>query len=212
MAHKVLVGGTAYDILGGKTMVAGTNYNISKGRTLVGGTGYDISFNQTWEKWDVATTYNCYETDSGENAYIAIPKLYGVSASGVYHLYYSAERPSLNSSGSGNIWDGMTEVFESKPENYPYTAPSKGYFCVYNGWGSHILAKIFLVESGTVFSVDENDASYVYCDRANIIKQITPHKEEIYSKGSTLIETVTAPADTYPANGKSGDYWYVLKS
>lgn len=44
MAHKTLVGGTAYDISGGKTLVGGTGYSISKGRTLVGGTGYDINF------------------------------------------------------------------------------------------------------------------------------------------------------------------------
>lgn len=44
MAHKTKVGGTAYDISGGRTLVGGTGYSISKGRTLVGGTGYDISF------------------------------------------------------------------------------------------------------------------------------------------------------------------------
>ena len=44
MAHKTLIGGTAYSINGGKCMVSGTTYNISSGRTLVSGTGYDISF------------------------------------------------------------------------------------------------------------------------------------------------------------------------
>ena len=42
--HKTLVGGTAYEVKGGKCMVDGTVYNILKGRTLVGGTGYDITF------------------------------------------------------------------------------------------------------------------------------------------------------------------------
>lgn len=42
MAHKTLVGGTAYNITGGKSMVSGTVYNIANGKTLVGGTGYDI--------------------------------------------------------------------------------------------------------------------------------------------------------------------------
>lgn len=42
--HKTLIGGTAYDISGGRTLVGGTGYSISKGRTLVGGTGYDIAF------------------------------------------------------------------------------------------------------------------------------------------------------------------------
>lgn len=44
MAHKTLVGGTAYDITGGKCLVDGTGYSIKKGRTLVGGTGYDVNF------------------------------------------------------------------------------------------------------------------------------------------------------------------------
>lgn len=44
MAHKTLVGGTAYNISGGKSMVSGTVYNITGGKTLVGGTGYNIGF------------------------------------------------------------------------------------------------------------------------------------------------------------------------
>ena len=44
MAHKALVGGTAYNITGGKSMVSGTVYNIAKGRTLIDGTGYNINF------------------------------------------------------------------------------------------------------------------------------------------------------------------------
>ena len=44
MAHKTLIGGTAYNIVGGKSLVSGTAYNIKKGRTLVDGTGYNINF------------------------------------------------------------------------------------------------------------------------------------------------------------------------
>ena len=47
MAHKTLVGGTAYEIGGGRTLVGGTGYSIDKGRTLVDGTAYDISFGTT---------------------------------------------------------------------------------------------------------------------------------------------------------------------
>mgnify|MGYP004573098153 CR=1 FL=1 len=59
MAHKALIGGTGYGIVGGRTLIGGTGYGISKGRTLVGGTGYDITFapsydpvfaNKTWEQ------------------------------------------------------------------------------------------------------------------------------------------------------------------
>lgn len=44
MAHKTLIGGTAYEVSGGKTLIGGTAYSIKGGRALIGGTGYDISF------------------------------------------------------------------------------------------------------------------------------------------------------------------------
>lgn len=42
--HKTLIGGTGYEISGGRTLVDGTGYSIQKGRTLINGTGYDITF------------------------------------------------------------------------------------------------------------------------------------------------------------------------
>lgn len=44
MAHRILIGGTTYEIAGGKTLVNGSGYNIASGKTLVNGTAYDISF------------------------------------------------------------------------------------------------------------------------------------------------------------------------
>lgn len=44
MAHKTLIGGTAYEVTGGRTLVSGTGYDIAIGKTLVGGTGYDVPF------------------------------------------------------------------------------------------------------------------------------------------------------------------------
>jgi hypothetical protein len=44
MAHKTLIGGTAYEIKGGKTLVNGTVYEVKGGKTLVGGTTYSIPF------------------------------------------------------------------------------------------------------------------------------------------------------------------------
>lgn len=57
MAHKTLVGGTAYNVSGGKSMVSGTVYNIANGKTLVGGTGYDISFGPSFVS-DVSAILN----------------------------------------------------------------------------------------------------------------------------------------------------------
>lgn len=44
MSHKTLIGGTAYNITGGKTLVNGTGYSIKSGTTLVNGTAYSINF------------------------------------------------------------------------------------------------------------------------------------------------------------------------
>lgn len=44
MANKTLVGGTAYEVKGGRCLVDGTAYSILKGRTLVDGTGYGVNF------------------------------------------------------------------------------------------------------------------------------------------------------------------------
>lgn len=44
MAHKTLIGGTAYEISGGKTLVGGTAYSIKNGKTLIGGTAYEMGF------------------------------------------------------------------------------------------------------------------------------------------------------------------------
>lgn len=44
MAHKTLIGGTAYEITGGKTLVDGTAYSIKNGKTLVDGTVYEVGF------------------------------------------------------------------------------------------------------------------------------------------------------------------------
>lgn len=46
MAHKTLIGGTAYEISGGRTLVGGTGYSIEKGKTLVAGTVREIPIEQ----------------------------------------------------------------------------------------------------------------------------------------------------------------------
>ena len=44
MAHRNMVGGTAYDTTGGRTLVDGTVYGIQKGKTMVDGTVREIAF------------------------------------------------------------------------------------------------------------------------------------------------------------------------
>ena len=47
MAHKTLIGGTAYEISGGRTLINGTAYSIKNGKTLAGGTAYEVGFTET---------------------------------------------------------------------------------------------------------------------------------------------------------------------
>lgn len=44
MAHKTLIGGTAYEIKGGRDLIGGTGYAKKKGKTLVNGTAYEVAF------------------------------------------------------------------------------------------------------------------------------------------------------------------------
>lgn len=65
MAHKTLIGGTAYEIKGGNCLVDGTGYAIQKGRTLVDGTGYDISFASGVALADIAEGEVVYLNENG---------------------------------------------------------------------------------------------------------------------------------------------------
>lgn len=44
MAHKTLIGGTAYTIKGGKDLIDGTSYAKKQGKALVAGTAQTIAF------------------------------------------------------------------------------------------------------------------------------------------------------------------------
>ena len=66
MAHKTLVGGTAYEISGGKTMVGGTVYDIAGGKTMVDGTVYEIAFAPS------TITVNITGSGSSQYAYVTV--------------------------------------------------------------------------------------------------------------------------------------------
>ncbi len=46
MAHKTLIGGTAYDVKGGRDLIGGTGYAKKNGKALINGTAYDIPFSK----------------------------------------------------------------------------------------------------------------------------------------------------------------------
>lgn len=223
MAQRVLINGTAYDILSGKAMVAGTNYNINKGRTLVGGTGYDVNLNlQTWEKWDLVTTPMACSYYANPTAIYPDNDVYRVY--GVSQLCYFATMPTFNDSGSGVVWNGSSTVTNLKSTDFPYTIPADGYYigqgC--NTWdmsyGNGYYQGLWELKAGDIldsFGGSGATSEALILPPTGTTGDIRRTKYEVektdttYSKGSTLIETVTAPEGTYPDEGMSGGYWYV---
>lgn len=110
MAHKTLIGGTAYEISGGRTLVGGTAYSISGGRTLVNGTGYDISFGVTWKKYN-CNVINYYQRDSNLSG-VEYSAHIGLSKAVFYSGYSFSEYYGFSLSGK----------VEMSPEN------SVGYY------------------------------------------------------------------------------------
>ena len=69
--HKTLIGGTGYEVKGGRVLIGGTGYSIKKGRTLIGGTGYDISFGTSIGELEEGTLVKLSELGSPVEFYIA---------------------------------------------------------------------------------------------------------------------------------------------
>lgn len=78
MAHKTLIGGTAYEVKGGKTLVSDTVYEVSGGKTLVGGTAYDISFVNFVLVYDLGSVAVTDGYSPGEGAYCVTIRGVGV--------------------------------------------------------------------------------------------------------------------------------------
>ena len=108
MAHRTLIGGTAYEIGGGKTLVGGTAYKIDKGKTLVGGTAYEIAFGLS------AITVNITGTGNTTYSYVTINGTkYTKSATvtiapGTEISCYAYSSSSLQRSKCKIVLDGVT--------------------------------------------------------------------------------------------------------
>lgn len=217
MAHKALVGGTAFDISGGKTMVGGTNYSINNGRTLIGGTGYDIAFNPQWEKWNLGSKSVGEYTKTSQ----ATDKIYDASS---VKIHTSSSFPTFKTTPSGTVWSGFSEYYtvtSDNRENDKVTIPKKNYFIIepldgdgvkrFNTWTYPSRALLYYNTAATTvyyyYSV-----SICYFAINGFSNVYTPSKGKETIKGNTLLEIVSAPDGTYPTNGQSGDYWYVLIS
>lgn len=121
MAHKTLVGGTAYEIKGGRDLIGGTGYSTESGKTLVNGTARDIVLKKT-----EYVTVTIVKGGSGSNTnavkyngtlYYA-PKTLTVEKGSVIQLMYGGEYNHTGgvfinnvrkvSSGSSVLWYNYT--------------------------------------------------------------------------------------------------------
>lgn len=98
MAHKTLVGGTAYDITGGKTLVEGTSYSVKNGKVLIGGAAYDISFGTTIGDLGV-----------GESVFLNVD---GVSTE--FIIVHQGLPSSLYDSSCNGTWLLMKDIYEKR--------------------------------------------------------------------------------------------------
>lgn len=102
MAHKTLIDGAVYEIIGGKTLIDGAGYEISKGTTLVDGTAYEIPFAPTGP----GITINFGGTVSGSEAFAYIS--FGRYADGSY-LCITSDGKVRFDSPSGNLLETITD-------------------------------------------------------------------------------------------------------
>ena len=109
MAHKTLIGGTTYDITGGKTLVSGTSYSVKNGKVLIGGTVYDISFilpPDVLDLWSGSkSTLKCIAYGNG----------YWVAGGGYYDGSTYCARIAYSTSLSGtwttnDLWSSNTSI------------------------------------------------------------------------------------------------------
>lgn len=150
MAHKTLVGGTAYEISGGKTLIDGTGYEISKGKTLVGGTAYEVGFAPAM----ATVTFNL----------TSFHQYYGAS---LYSLYFD-KRDHILSNGTENIEVPIgTEIKIILDDTECSSCGSEGE----EGWEFHLNGKIIsfddrytlTVKSDTMVSIEVVEDGHCYC-------------------------------------------------
>ncbi len=121
MAHKTLIGGTAYDIKSGKTLIGGTGYDIKKGRTLIDGTGYDIKFATPLAELSEGSIIKLNEADSPVEFFIAKHNYESELNGAGRSLLVRKEcyREFINSGGSNffpesNLHDMLNDEYKAK--------------------------------------------------------------------------------------------------
>lgn len=94
MAHRNMVGGTAYDTTGGRALVDGAVYGIQKGKTMVDGTAVEVGFLSniipviiTKGRSSTTDAYVRFVTPEGTNAKRAAVGEYEMVRGGTFEAY-----------------------------------------------------------------------------------------------------------------------------
>ncbi len=157
--HKTLVGGTAYEVQGGKCLVNGTAYNILKGRTLIGGTGYDITFPEPLVmpvKGDLITM----NLDGTDRQYRVLKIVNGTTVEVL------------------GMWDGLSSSFISDLNGSDIYAGSPLDSCLNTTWYNT------LSSNAKAAIVPKNISQYRYWFNSSVYNQITHASYADYSSKS----------------------------
>ena len=157
---------------------------------------------QTWQKWDIKTTYK-YSRETSTNTRIFL----GFVSS---YSFYSSQLPAVTSTEFQEKPTSLSQIFPSlvAVSSMHYTSPvtQAGYYTVYDDVRRPILAKIFYMSVGESITKDSGNYGVFPSKRTTYY----PRETTIEQKGDNLLEYVTAPIGTYPSNGTQDGYWWVL--
>ena len=207
MAHKALVGGAGYDVIGGKPLVGGAGYAIAKGRTLVSGAGYDVLFQRDWRTEFVglmrrATLKRSDGTDNSTGEYAL--RTYGSDSSlalqaGTYYVIaiYEGKVGIAKVYWSGAAFTSIETLFTNED--------SSGIEPVFQASGNVLYAKYYQksnqsyynveVSGGCMFVFTFPGVSQTAAD--NILSGFTAQSEahrEAYSKDYVYVADTTQNA------------------
>lgn len=101
MAHKTLIGGTAYNIKGGRDLIAGTGYAKKQGKTLINGTTFILPFGR-------AVTVKTNATFSGNNLSKSTPNLLITCNGTTYTIGPQTAEDQANKTFTANTGDSVT--------------------------------------------------------------------------------------------------------
>lgn len=181
MAHRTLIGGTSYEISGGKALINGSGYHIAGGKTLVNGTSYDISFGTPASSLAIGSSLY-FNVNGAEKEFWVVQQglpssLYDNSCNGTWLLmkdiyetrqWHSSDRNSYSSSTIHTYLNGtFLGLFDTdiqtaiKEVKIPYRPGTSG--TTVNSGPNGLPAKIFLL-SGYEVGFTASDSGYFPAD------------------------------------------------